>query len=193
MTEFWLVRHGQTNWNREGRFQGSVDIALNENGLEQAQKIAEQLKDVKFQAIYSSPLQRARQTAEMIAERSGMKVQFDTRLIEISLGEWEGKVYDEICRDYPDEMDERRINPLYARAPGGETAVQVAERMRQAVDEIAAQHPEGPILVVSHGLALSALVCLAHTGSLENVYHTVLDNAKPIVVQWNNNGEGKHG
>ncbi len=191
MTELWLVRHGQTDWNREGRFQGSVDIALNENGLGQAREIAERLKEVKFQAIYSSPLQRARQTAQMIAEKNGKKVHFDSRLSEISMGEWEGMLYQDICREYPEEINERRVNPLYARAPGGETAVQVAERMKQAVDEIVLKHPHGPVLIVSHGLALSALVCLVRGGSLENVYNAVLENAAPVVVQWKYDGEGK--
>lgn len=187
MAEFWLVRHGQTNWNVEGRYQGSRDIALNENGHNQANRIADRLKDVAFEAVYSSPLMRTLHTAEAIAEknRMGLKVQTDPRLVEVDLGEWEGKLFSDIQRDYPEEIRERKDNPLHARPPGGETALEVAERMAQAADEIAARHPHGPVLLVSHGLALASLICQARNIPLEQVYDRVPENAEPVVVHWN--------
>ena len=90
MTEIWIVRHGQTDWNVEGRYQGQADRPLNAVGLAQAQQAAEQLRGRDFAAIYSSDLQRARVTAEIIAGQLGLPVQVDRRLREVNQGEWEG-------------------------------------------------------------------------------------------------------
>jgi len=195
MTEFWLVRHGQTKWNLEGRYQGSRDIALNENGKKQANRIAERLKHIAFKAVYSSPLQRARLTAVRIAEvnEQDLSVCLDARLAEVNLGEWEGKLFSNIQRDYPAEIQARKTDPLHARPPGGESAIEVAQRMAQAADEIAALHPEGPVLLVSHGLALASLICQARGVSLENVYDMVPENAEPAMVQWDPGRVSTHG
>lgn len=195
MTQLWLVRHGQTNWNLEGRYQGSRDIGLNENGQQQASAIAEGLKDVRFEAIYSSPLQRARRTAEWIAAKNELNplVQIDPRLVEVDLGEWEGKLFDDIQRQYPEEIQERKTNPLHARPPKGETALEVAQRMAEAADEISERHPQGPVLLVSHGLALASLICMARAIPLEKVYEMVPENAEPVVVEWSPGKRGQDG
>ena len=186
MTEFWLVRHGQTNWNLEGRYQGSRDIELNETGIRQAESAAGRLSDKPFEAVYSSPLRRCLRTARMIAAAnvSEPEVEVDDRLVEVNLGKWEGVLFTDIQRDYPDELEARRLDPLHARPPGGESALEVAGRMALAVDDIAGRHPEGPVLLVSHGLALASLLCLAQDVPLERVYGMVPENADPVVVQW---------
>src|SRR5512140_799505 len=94
--ELWLVRHGETDWNRRGLCQGQADIPLNETGLAQARQTAAMLRQAgqKFAAIYSSPLMRARRTAEETAGALGLEVCFDARLGEIHQGEWQGKNYD---------------------------------------------------------------------------------------------------
>lgn len=184
MTEFWLVRHGQTLWNVEGRSQGSIDIELNECGLSQARLAAQQLKTICFEAVYSSPLKRAYRTAEIIAAECRTPVQVDCRLAELSMGVWEGMLFSEILQHYPTQIAERETDPLHARAPGGETVLELCERMAQAAADIATAHPLGPVLIVSHGLALAVLLCVIKGIPLEDVYNRVPENADPVRVTW---------
>lgn len=184
MTELWLVRHGETIWNQEGRLQGSMDIELNEGGLEQARRLAEQLKDTEFQSIYSSPLKRALKTAELIAGCTDHTVQIDPRLVEVRMGEWEGMRSVDIRRQYPELVAIRDADPVYAPVPGGETVQQLAVRVNQAADEISKRHPRGPVLIVSHGLSIAVLVCLVREIPLKEVFHYIPENAVPTVVEW---------
>lgn len=187
MTELWLVRHGQTDWNLEGRYQGQEDVPLNAAGEAQARQLAADLDGRRFTAIYSSDMKRARRTAQILAGRLGLTVQIDRRLREISMGEWEGLLFPEVKEKYPLHIQERRQNPLHARSPGGETALEVAGRMAQAVDEIVRKHPEGPLLIVSHGFALATLICQARGLSVGEAYRQVPENAVPQIVEWDIN------
>jgi broad specificity phosphatase PhoE len=145
MTYLWLVRHGQTDWNVQGRWQGQTPDAppLNAAGLAQAQTLAEQLADqaardgIAFAALYSSDLLRARQTAEVIARRLGLPVCLDARLREAHLGAWEGMLGHEVALRYVAELDERRRDPVHSRPPQGESVYEVAARVGQAFDAIA--------------------------------------------------------
>ena len=147
MTEIWIVRHGQTDWNVEGRYQGQADRPLNAVGLAQAQQAAEQLRRRDFAAIYSSDLQRARVTAEIIAGQLGLPVQVDRRLREVNQGEWEGLLTADIEQRYAEEWAERRADRLHAAPPGGESLAQVAARVLEGVSDIAQRHPEQRILI----------------------------------------------
>jgi broad specificity phosphatase PhoE len=100
MTQLCLIRHGQTDWNLEGRYQGQSDVPLNQTGLAQAQSLAEQLKGQTFAAIYSSDLMRARQTAEPCAKMLGMTIQAEAHLREIDQGEWEVVLVEDIKARY---------------------------------------------------------------------------------------------
>lgn len=183
MTELWLVRHGQTDWNLEGRYQGHADIPLNATGMEQAYILAEKLDHQPFDAIFCSDLQRAKQTAQVLAEKTGLEVHVDARLREICQGEWEGKKLDEIKKSYNKSPGERS-DPLEARAPGGESAMEVATRVRASIEDIVRLYPEGKILIVSHGFALATLICQARHYPLEDAYDHVPGNATPEVIQW---------
>jgi probable phosphoglycerate mutase len=188
MAELWLVRHGQTDWNLAGRYQGQSDIPLNATGLAQAGGLAKQLAGSQFVALYSSDLKRAQRTAEILGEFFGLTVQVDPRLREICQGEWEGKNYQEVVRQYSSAQVEGIRNPAWvtAAAPGGESTLQVAARMKAAADDIAARYPFGHILVVSHGFALASLVCQAEGIPLAEIYQHIPDNARATVVQWKN-------
>lgn len=184
MTTLWLIRHGQTDWNVEGRYQGQADVPLNAAGLQQAGALAEELNGQVFDAIYSSDLQRARATAEIIAQVIRLPVQTDIRLREINQGQWEGQFYLYLMVHFPAEMLARRNNPYEFRPPEGESAAEVAQRVMQAADEIAAAHPHGRVLIVSHALALATLYCKAKALTLREVYDHLPQNAHPLVVEW---------
>lgn len=184
MTWLILARHGQTDWNIEGRYQGQTDLSLNETGRAQARELAEQLADQPVVAIYSSDLRRARETAGIIAERVGLAVQVDERLREVHLGRWEGMLFSDIVAQYPSVWEQRQRDPVHSRPPGGESAAEVSVRVWAVVDEIAGRHAPGPVLIVSHGLALAALLCRAQNIPLTRIYEMVPDNAHPITVDW---------
>jgi alpha-ribazole phosphatase len=184
MTELWIVRHGQTDWNVEGRYQGQADQPLNAVGLAQAQTAAAQLCDKRFAAVYSSDLQRARVTAEIIAAELGLPVQVDRRLREVNQGEWEGMLTTDIQQRYAAEWAARQQDRLHTAPPGGESLAQVAARVLEGVQDIAQRHPEQRILIVSHGLTLGVVLCAAAGAPLTEAFQRIPENAQPLRLQW---------
>jgi broad specificity phosphatase PhoE len=186
MTKLWCVRHGHTIWNIEERYNGLTDIPLDSFGVQQAEVLSERLAQnaIAYQAIYSSHLQRARQTAGIINERQNLPVFEDQRLREIELGEWEGKTFREIDIQFPQEISERTTNAAYVRSPGGESALEVAQRMVDAANDIVRSFPEGDVIVVAHGVSLAALILTAQGKSLAEVYHSLPEHLEPVPVEW---------
>ncbi len=148
MTRVILVRHGETDWNRERRAQGQADIPLNHLGLRQAEEAARRLEPVAIDAVYSSDLVRARVTAEAIAARHGLEVRLDPRLREIDQGCWQGLTGEEIRRRWPALWGEARH---HRARPGGESPGEVRRRALEALGDIVRAHPTGTVVVVSHG------------------------------------------
>ena len=144
-----IARHGETDWNRELRFQGHADPSLNDEGRRQARALAERLADAGIAAIYASPLRRALETAEIVARRLGLEVAVDERLREVDVGSWEGLTRADLEERFPDEF-RRWIDG----GPGwedGESYDGMAERVAAALDDLAGRHRGETILVVSHG------------------------------------------
>jgi broad specificity phosphatase PhoE len=146
MTTILVARHGETDWNLERRWQGWADPPLNENGRAQARELAAQLAEVPFDAVYSSDLRRAHETAEIVAAPHGVPVIADARLREVDVGSWSGLLHTEVAERYPDGV-----------RTDGETPEQHAERVRKAVEEIARENDGRRILIVTHGGSIRAL------------------------------------
>ena len=155
VTELLIVRHGETDWNAEFRFQGHADTPLNETGRAQARALAEELADVQADAIYSSDLSRARETAEILGERLGVPVTPLRELREIDVGSWQGLTRDEIDARYPGAYAAWRQGET--GWAGGETYDGLAERILPALRKVAREHPRGRVLIVAHGGTIRAL------------------------------------
>mgnify|MGYP001277064675 CR=1 FL=1 len=182
--EFWLVRHGQTDWNIQRRYQGHKDIPLNSVGREQAQDLATQLNGASISAVYSSDLSRAMETAAILTERHPVTIHKDQRLREISMGDWEGRTLTEVSQEQPDGDGGLAYSEVHHRAPGGESLGEVAARVRAFADETAEKHPGQVVLIVSHGLSLAALRCLAVGLPLADARDYVPENCSIIRVYW---------
>ncbi|MBI4317273.1 MAG: histidine phosphatase family protein [Chloroflexi bacterium] len=159
MTRLILVRHGQTNWNVEGRYQGKTDVPLNAWGLKEAARLAETLRDWPIAAVYSSALSRAYQTAEAVAVLHGLAVVRDARLNEMDQGEWEGLLYGEILECYGAILSAWVYRPASVRLPGGETLAEVRQRVLAALAEIASSHPRHTVCIVGHKVTNAILKC----------------------------------
>lgn len=151
VTRIYLVRHGETDWNRLSLHQGTTDVPLNARGREQARRLAASLRHVHFLAAYTSPLQRARETAEVITRGRGVPVVRLSDLREISYGLWQGKSADWWRRACPALARRWRTDPWAVRFPGGETLGEVRERVGAALRRILDVHPGGTVLVCGHG------------------------------------------
>lgn len=184
MTRFCLVRHGQTDWNLEGRYQGQSDVPLNTNGRAQAQALASQLNGQPFSAIYTSDLRRASETAEIIAATVHCPIFLEPRLREINQGQWEGQLVEIIKARYADLWQQRSVDPASVRPPGGETVEEVARRVYAALHDIAARFPDGPVMVTSHGLSLATVICKVRAVPIGKAYTLIPDNVQPVWVDW---------
>lgn len=181
-----LIRHGQTDWNVLQRYQGHKDIALNDQGRTQAEKIALYLQSHEMvEAIYSSDLSRSLETAVIISTVLKLPVLSDVRLKEISFGLWEGMTFTEVYEKYPLEFDNWFNNTQQVRVPGGESFDDVLHRSLQALNEIAARHT-GTAVVVSHGGVIKAV--LNHLNGGNGLWELGLEPCSMSYLEWK---EGK--
>ena len=164
--EFWVVRHGESTWNADGRYQGQTDVPLSALGALQAASLAERLTGQSFDAVYSSDLARARQTAEVVAERlqGAPAVQLCPELREIDVGELTGLVVSEIKARYADYLTALQADPWGTRRPGGESMEDLFARCGTAFQVLRAAHPGGRVLAFTHGGVVRVAVGLALGG-----------------------------
>lgn len=148
MTTVYLVRHGATDWNIDKRAQGTADIPLNEAGRQQSLHTATELEHLDIDAVYSSDLERARDSALAIAARHGLEVTEDPDFREIDQGEWTGLHVEEIKARWPDMWGPARH---YNTRPGGESPQRVRARALAGLRRVIQAHPEGAVVIVSHG------------------------------------------
>lgn len=155
MTTIYLARHGESDWNAANRFQGHSDRPLTDFGREQAQALGELVAAENVEAVYSSPLKRALETALIVAARSGLEVVEDEDLCEVDTGSWSGLSRAEVQERFPEGFD--RWTSGGAGWEDGESYEEMAERVLAAVNRIAAAHPGGRVLIVSHGGPIRAI------------------------------------
>ena len=177
MLRVYLIRHGETAWNAQGRIQGHLDSPLNEEGMAQALLLGERLSAVRFDHFYSSDLGRALRTAQPIADRTGRQPVASERLRERRLGVFQGLTGVECERTHPqDYLRFHGREPDHA-VPGGESIRELYRRVSSCFEELAAQHPGERILVVTHGGVLDALYRHVTGTPLERVRDFPIYNA----------------
>ncbi|MCY3887807.1 MAG: histidine phosphatase family protein [Chloroflexi bacterium] len=185
MGNWYLVRHGETAWNRSGQIQGHTDVPLSEYGRLQVRRLAERLSTCSFSKIYTSDLSRALESAETLAKFGETSIEADSDLREFSYGTWESMTQREMEIQDPKGFAERIGGESYAFAtPGGESTTQVLARVRRFHARAAERHdPSESLLIVAHGGSIRALlVCLL---GLPDTYFWRLhvDNSSLSVVQ----------
>lgn len=149
----WLARHGETAYNAERRFQGQGPVPLSDRGREQARELAEQAAARGFASLWTSPLPRALETAEIVGERIGLEPVQDARLMETDTGDWTDRLFGEVQAEDPERFAAWRAGDLGFAFPGGESFADQQRRVVAALDEIEARGPH-PVLVVFHRQAI---------------------------------------
>ncbi len=187
MIRLILVRHGETYWNEEGRFQGRIDVELNKNGKDQAMKLAGALKNVKIDAIYSSPLKRSFLTAEAVAEEHGSNVDQVSEFNEIDHGLWEGSTVEQVLEEDGDAYRVWLENPENASMPSGEDLEDLRSRAVSRLHQIFERHKDGEtILVVGHDATNKVIIC--HALGLDNSHFWKIKqgNASIDILEYEN-------
>jgi probable phosphoglycerate mutase len=161
-TELIMIRHGVTSWNKERRFQGQIDIPLDNEGLRQANLLGQALAGARLAAIYASDLARARQTAEPLAAALGLPVVAEPGLRERHYGAFEGKTWDELHHAHPQDFARWRARePDFALPGGGETLLALHDRVEATMRALAARHPGASLVAVTHGGVLDCAYRIA--------------------------------
>ncbi|MEW6243346.1 MAG: histidine phosphatase family protein [Bacillota bacterium] len=184
-----IVRHGETSYNRQGRFQGQLDVPLSAEGLRQAEKLAQRLAPDRIDTVFSSDLMRARVTAIRIAEATGAKIITDPRLRELDVSRWSGLTLHEVQEQFPQDLVEWKRKPLDISPHGGETIVGMAERIRAFIAEHSWEG-NATYVIVTHGHAIKVLLCLILGMDLSLKDRFWADNASLTTV-WVNDGTAR--
>ena len=156
-----LIRHGETGASRERRFAGSRDVPLTGFGRRQCEAVAQALAPNAIAAVYASPLERARVSAEIVARPHGLAVRLEPAFREMSFGAWEGLTADEVMARFPEAMAAWRTAPHLTTPPGGESLAAVAARVAAARDELVDVHRGETVVLVAHAIVIRLLVLAA--------------------------------
>jgi alpha-ribazole phosphatase/probable phosphoglycerate mutase len=173
----YLVRHGETAWNTQLKFQGHADIALSSKGLVQAEKLSRRLAKCEIAAVYASDLTRACETAHILARPHHLNVTPCRAFREINFGLWEGLTIEEIKKEYRELLRRWWRGPLETRVPQGETLDEVVNRVNSLVKEIVVKHATQQIIIVSHGGPIRAIIGTVLGMDLNQYWRLRLDNS----------------
>jgi len=182
MTALFLIRHAANDFTKEEKLAGWLPgVHLNDEGRQQAGRMAVRMDKVKLDAIYSSPLERAVETAEYLAKPRELEIRPRESLGEIRMGQWEGQKIDDLNKS--DEWRMFQFYPSGARPPGGESGRQVQTRAVDEVEAICAAHPEGAVAIVSHADTIKAIV--AHYAGVHlDLFQRIVISPASVSVIW---------
>ena len=189
--KIYLVRHGQTDYNLKNLLQGSTDNPLNSTGREQAQQLADLLQDIPFEVIYSSPLKRALETAQIIREknRGHPPIVLDERLREIDMGDWEGKYFPQVLEENREFFERVKEDPFQYAPPGGETFTQFVRRLESFLEDLKSKNHE-TILIVAHQMVNSVLRILIEGGDWRDFWSKRQKNGEVWILDLENKEVG---
>ncbi|MBM7836270.1 histidine phosphatase family protein [Clostridium sardiniense] len=193
MTTIYLTRHGQTEWNLEKRLQGHGNSPLTEFGLNRAKELSERIKDINIDTIYTSPIERAYKTAQIVKGDKYIEVKVHEGLKEMNFGDYEGKITEEVMKENPDwDISAIMRGNLEMRAPNGETLGEVRERVNSAMRDIIKENEGKNILIVAHGITLKAIMTFFNDQEANNEVMEQASLTKVIVDGENFNIEFKN-
>jgi broad specificity phosphatase PhoE len=170
MLHLYVIRHGETEWNKQKRSQGRLDSSLTDKGKKDARSLGARLQDTKFRQIISSPSGRTLETARLVKGERMIPLMTDERLMEIDLGAWQGKTEDEIKSLYPEEFAAYWNEPEIYKSVGGETFLQVQQRLKDFLEDLEKTVSDGNILIVTHGVVIKTLYLLCRDSSLKHLW-----------------------
>ena len=176
MLHLMLVRHGETEWNVQRRYQGQSDVPLSELGVWQAKLVAERLADQKIDVVYASDLKRAWETAQIIVAKNGLNILSEPRLRELKFGILEGLTFDEAQEQYP-ELIAAWLGDFHQTPQGGETIDLFNARIVSLLEDLKQEHDEQTVLLVAHGGPLSELLRVVLELSPQKRWYLELENA----------------
>ncbi|MDP9310674.1 MAG: histidine phosphatase family protein [Chloroflexota bacterium] len=184
-----LVRHGESEWNRIGRYQGQADAPLSELGLRQADALGKRLAAEKLDAIYSSPLQRARRTADAIAGyHPALTIEEDSRLLEIDHGDWQGLFATEVRERYGEALEEWRSFPTRCQMPNGESFSNILRRTLNFREQVCGAYgPHATVVVSTHDVVVKILIADALGMHMDRINRLWITNASISVVEYTDN------
>ena len=183
--KIFLVRHGLTMWNNERRYQGHTDTKLSPEGIEQAVLLQKRMQHENLSAVYSSDLQRAYETARIIAQPHNLEVEVCPDLREINFGVWEGLTYNDIEINYPDLLKLWLETPHLLNIPKGESFLLVKERAIKSIKGIIKSNHKEDVLIVTHGGTIAALICAIKEKSLKEMWQYKQSNTSVTTLNVN--------
>jgi broad specificity phosphatase PhoE len=186
MTSIYLIRHGQTAWNREEVFRGRTDVPLDETGLKQAELVGQYFKGMEIHGIYSSPLSRAWETAQRIARFHNLKVKPLEGIVDMSFGDWEGHAHQEIRKIDAETYRQWVESPHLVRLPGGEGLDDVRVRAMVALGEVIQNHPGKTLILVSHRVICKVLICAILGLDNSHFWQITQDTTAINLIQYKN-------
>jgi broad specificity phosphatase PhoE len=181
-THLYLVRHGETHWNREQRLQGTIDVPLNSAGVAQARRLADHFARIPIMCIVSSPLVRASATAAILAEACACPHTTDARLREIDHGTWSGRTLPDLGQCFPSLVKDEQLLPEAFAVSWGEPLLAVYRRASEALDDLLDAYGGQSVVVVGHGVTLAAMWCAATGLEMARLHECLPPNAGGVVL-----------
>lgn len=180
-----IIRHGESEWNRIGRYQGQADAPLSELGARQANALANRLRNEPIDAIFTSPLQRARRTAEAVVQHHvDTPFAVESALLEIDHGDWQGLLTDEVIARYGPGLIEWRLHPTRAQMPNGESFSNILKRVLDLKERLCADYAEHNVLVSTHDVVVKILVADALGMDMDRINRIWVTNASISVIEY---------